>query len=372
MVLESMATDSTSFMEGRRFPIDTDLLSEVAGTGKPRLIGQLSPATEKELLRYYTSPAGVRSVICVPVFFMDTAKEIVPVGVIVADSKAEDGFGQETLTLLGRFTKLVSALVKSYTDKYDLLLDSELLASLRRLQDRIRSDPSEQSILNALAEETNRLANWNCLTIAMYAEERHGWALQKVVNKTSQPYVAPDQIIDISGTVMGDVIRTNVVKVVDDLSMPNTVRFHHAETAVPEGSFVCFPVSSFNRCYGAMALESKDKGNFSGKDVQTIYRLVENAASALEVLYMNNLVREHVPVDQLTGTLTRKHFVRTMEEEIQRAEEFETELSFVSIVVVDVMSSVVCLSGGTLSGGPSPPGEPIPRFRPLIPTVPET
>ncbi len=333
MVLESMATDSTSFMEGRRFPLETDLLSEVAGTGKPRLIGQISAATEKELLRYYAAPAGIRSVVCVPVFFMDTAKEIVPVGVIVADSKAEDGFGQETLTLLGRFTKLVSALVKSYTDKYDLLLDSELLASLRRLQDRIKSDPSEQSILNALAEESNRLANWDCLTVAMYAEERHGWALQKVVNKTSQPYVAPDQIIDIGGTVVGDVIRTNVVKVVDDLSTPDTFRFHRAETAATGGSFVCFPVSSFNRCYGELTLESKDRGNFSGKDVQTIYRLVESAASALEVLYMNNLVREHVPVDQLTGTLTRKHFVRTMEEEIQRADEFETELAFVSIVV---------------------------------------
>ena len=333
MILESMATDCTSFMGGRRFGIGSDLVSDVARTGKPRLIGQLTTSTEKELLPYYEAPAGVRSVLGVPVFFMDRSKEILPVGVIVADSKAEDAFGQETLTLLGRFTKLVSALIKSYTDKYDLLLDSEVLASLRRLQDRIKSDPGEHSILNSLAEETNRLTNWDCLTIAMYAEDRYGWALQKVVNKTGQPYVAPDQVIDISGTVVGDVIRTNAVKVVDDLAAAETVRFHKGETIEFQGSFVCIPISSFNRCYGALTLESRTKANFTGKDVETAYRLVEAAASALEVLYMNNLVREHVPADVLTGTLTRKHFLRTLDEEVQRAEEFDTELSFVSIAI---------------------------------------
>lgn len=333
MVLESMATDCTSFMSGRRFSIDSDLVSDVARSGKPRLIGQVTPATEKELLPYYESPAGIRSVLGVPVFFMDRSKEILPVGVIVADSKAEDAFGQETLTLLGRFTKLVSALIKSYTDKYDLLLDSEVLASLRRLHDRIKSDPGEHSILNSLAEESNRLTNWDCLTIAMYAEERYGWAIQKVVNKTTQPYVAPDQIIDIAGTIVGDVIRTNAVKVADDLATANSIRFHKGEVIEFQGSFVCIPISSFNRCYGALTLESRTKANFSGKDVETVYRLVENAASALEVLYMNNLVREHVPVDMLTGTLTRKHFLRTLDEEVQRAEEFGTELSFVSVAI---------------------------------------
>jgi diguanylate cyclase (GGDEF)-like protein len=333
MVLESMATDSPAFMTGRRFSIEGDLVSQVAKTGKAQVVGEVSPSTEKELLPYYESPASVQSVLGVPVFYMDRAKEILPVGVIIADSKAEDAFGQETLTLLGRFTKLISALVKSYTDKYDLLIDSELLTSLRRMQDRIKSDPTEQGILNALAEEANRLASWEFLTVAMYAEDRRGWALQKVVNKTGQPYVAPDQVVDIAGTVVGDVIRTNSLNVINDLNSGSFVRFHKSETSPSAGSFVCMPISSFNRCYGAMTLESKTIAGFSGKDVETLFRLVEHAASALEVVYMNNLVREHVPVDQLTGTLTHKHFLRTMEEEVQRAEELGTELSFVSIAV---------------------------------------
>ena len=333
MVLESMATDSQHFMTTKRFAVEGDLVSQIARSGKPQVLGRVNPSSEKELLRYYEAPVYVKSVLGVPVFFMDGSKDILPVGVIVADSKAEDAFGQETLDLLGRFTKLVSALIKSYTDKYDLLLDSELLTSIRRMADRIKSDTSEQTILASLSEEANRLANWDYLTITMYADERHGWVLQKVVNKTGQPYVAPDQLVDIDGTIVGEVIKTNIVDMVEDLSVERRVRFHNSERIESLGSFLCVPVSSFNRCYGAMTLESRNKSNFSGSEVETMYRLVENAAAALEVLYMNDLVKDYVIVDHLTGSLTRKYFMKKLEEEVQRAEDFETELAFVSIAI---------------------------------------
>ena len=331
MVLESMATDGKSFMNEKRFPVGQDLVSQVALNGKPQVLGRLNPATEKEILYYYETPADVKSALCVPVYFSANAKDMLPVAVIVADSKAEDAFGGETLSILGRFTKLVSALIKSYTDKYDLLLDSELLTSIRRMQDRVKSDPGEQTILASLAEEANRLLNWDFMTVVMYADERHGWTLQKVVNKAGRPYVAPDQMIDIQGSVVGEVISTNSVKGVDDLSTAGVVRFHSAENIESSGSFLCVPISSFNRCYGAATLESCSKSNFSGHEVETIYRLVENAASALEVLYMNDLVKDHVVVDHLTGTLTKKHFLKTLEEEVKRAEDFGTELTCVSI-----------------------------------------
>jgi diguanylate cyclase (GGDEF)-like protein len=333
MVLESMATDSRQFMSAKRFAMGDDIVSQVAATGKPQLLGRVNPATEKELLPFYESPAYVKSVLTVPVFFMDRAQGILPVGTIVADSKAEDAFGQETLELLGRFTKLVSALIKSYTDKYDLLLDSELLSSIRRMQDRIRSEPGEQTILTALAEEARRLANWDFLTVAMYADDRHGWSLQKVVNRMGEPYAVPDQLIDDEGSIVGCVIATNRVVTIADMAVEPRFRFHASEDIGKQGSFVCIPISSMNRCYGAMTLESKSAGHFSGNEVETMYRLVENAAGSLEVLYMNNLAKEFVHVDQLTGSLTRKFFLRKIEEEVRRAADFATELASVSIAV---------------------------------------
>jgi diguanylate cyclase (GGDEF)-like protein len=333
MVLESMASDSDLVMTEKRFGIENDLVSQVAMTGKPQILGRVNPASEKELLRYYQSPSYVKSALGVPVFFMDRAHGILPVGVIVADSKAEDAFGQETLEVLGRFTKLVSALIKSYTDKYDLLLDSELLSSIRRMQDRVRSDPGEQTILAALADEAHRLANWDYLTVAMYADDRHGWSLQKVVNRAGIPYVAPDQLVDAQGSIVGSVIASNKVADITDLAQDNRARFHAAEKLDHAGSFLCVPISTMNRCYGALSLESRNVNQFGGNEVETVYRLVEHAASLLEVLYMNNLVKDYVAVDHLTGSLTRRHFLKTLEDEVRRADDFGTELASVSLAI---------------------------------------
>jgi diguanylate cyclase (GGDEF)-like protein len=336
LVLESMATDSKGFSAERRYPFGEHLGGQVATSGKPQMVGRVTAASEKELLPYYASPAGVKSALGVPVFYLTPGKDIEPVGVIVADCKAEDAWGQETLTLLGRFTKLVSALVKSYTDKYDLLLDSELLSSLRRLQDRVKSDASEATIVHALMDEMNRLANWDCLTIAMYADDRHGWALQKVVNKTGEPYVAPDQPVAMEGSIVGAAIKSNAVQAVDDLALDERARFDGGENIERRGSFVCIPISSYNRCYGALTLESRKKANFSGNEVETLYRLVENAAGALEVVYMNDLVKDYVGIDHLTGAMTRKYFLKKLEEEVLRADEHGDELAFVSIAVDDL------------------------------------
>jgi diguanylate cyclase (GGDEF)-like protein len=333
LVLESMATDSKGFMTSKRFGMEQDLVSQVASTGKPQVLGRMDPASGKDLLKYYEVPDEVKSVLGVPVFFMSGSRDIVPVGVVVADSMAEDAFGGETLALMGRFTKLISGLIKSYTDKFDLLLDSELLASIRRLQDRIKGDPSEQTVLAALMEETNRLANFDFLTITMYADDQHAWAVQKVVNKNGQPYMAPEQVVDIEESLVGNSIRNNTVMSVEDLAQEVAPRFCADEAMEHSGSFLSIPISSFNRCYGAFTIESRAVRNFSGSEAETIYRLVENAATALEVLYLNDLIREFVVVDQLTGSLTRKHFLKKMEEEVQRAEDFNTELAFVSIAV---------------------------------------
>jgi diguanylate cyclase (GGDEF)-like protein len=333
MVMESMATDSPALFGTRRFAIERDLVSQVATSGKPRVIGRINPVTEKELLRYYNHPAEVKSALAVPVFFMDKARGIEPVGVIVADSVAEDSFGQESLDLLGRFTKLISAMVKSYTDKYDLLLDAELLASIRRMQDRIKSDPTEETILAALADEAYRLASWEYLTVTMYSEEKQGWTLAKVVNRPGLPYAAPDQRVDLHETIVGDSIARNEVVSLEDMSKELRCYFHLTEHCPRTGSFLCVPISSVNRCYGALTLHHSGVRHFGGSEEQTVYRLVENAAAALEVVYMNALVRERVAVDGLTGVWTRRHFLTMLEQEILRADEHGAELAAVTVAV---------------------------------------
>jgi diguanylate cyclase (GGDEF)-like protein len=61
---------------------------------------------------------------------------------------------------------------------------------------------------------------------------------------------------------------------------------------------------------------------------------------ALEVLYMNDLVKDFVIVDQLTGSFNKKHFLKKLEEEVQRAEDFGDDLALVSIALDAVQEHI--------------------------------
>jgi diguanylate cyclase (GGDEF)-like protein len=332
LVPEGWATDSGSFLS-ERFGLAEDLLSRVAAEQKPRLIGRMDPAAESETLRYYSAPQGIRSVVAVPVFFKGTAPEIETIGVLVADSVAEDSFGQETLLSLGHVTKLVSSLIKSYNDKYDLLLDAELMNSLKRMQDRIRSDPKEETIFAAIVDESNRIARWDAMAIVTYADDGRGWVVQKSISRSGAPYIPTGQVIDLKVSVVADAIRTNEVQNVPDVAAAGVVRYAEGEAIDSAGALICIPISSVSRCYGAVVVESRDTRGFSAGDEGNLYRLVEIAASALEVRYMNDVVREHVVVDPQTGSMTRRHFLKRLEDEVRRAEDFRMELSLVVIAV---------------------------------------
>jgi diguanylate cyclase (GGDEF)-like protein len=333
LVLEAHRSPSPHFCGEKKYDLGNDLVSQVAADGKPKFVGRVQEGTLTELVPYYTSGGDVRSVVAVPVFYLDGTGGQAPVAVIVADSTAEDAFGPETLLQLGNFTKLASALVKSYTDKYDLLLDAELLASIRRMQDRLKSEPAEPAVLNALAEEANRLVRWDALAVVMYSEDAHGWAVQKVVNRAGIPYVEQGYRLDFEESIAGSAVRANQVRVVDDLAALQEPRFAAREELERRGSVVVVPMSSLSRCYGAVVFESRNERNFAGTEVETLYRLVENAAGALDVIYMNDLVRDHVVVDQLTGSFTRKHFLTTIENEVARADDYSQELALVSVAV---------------------------------------
>jgi diguanylate cyclase len=63
------------------------------------------------------------------------------------------------------------------------------------------------------------------------------------------------------------------------------------------------------------------------------YRLVESAAAALEVLYVNDLLNEYLATDYVTGLTTKKFFLKALDDEVRRALDFQTELACVLIAV---------------------------------------
>lgn len=336
LVCESKMTDSESFVTERRFAMGHDLVSQIARTGKPELVSRVNPLSERELITYYADVEYVKSFVGVPVFYPGTPADRLPhqpVGVIAVDSKVEDSYGPETIALLAQFTKLISALIKSSTDKYDLLLDVELLNAIRRLQKTIRSDFSVHTIANALAEEAGKLLSWNYLSLVLYDEQKYSWSVKKVINRSREGYISPGEPVELAESIAGSAIRLNAHQLVEDLSELSLPRFNGGEKLERRGSFLSVPISSLNKCYGTLCAESSDLANFSRKDVEVMYRLTENAASALEILHMDEIIKEYVIIDELTGAYSKKFFMRKAEEELQRSDDFGHDASLLLISV---------------------------------------
>jgi diguanylate cyclase (GGDEF)-like protein len=56
--------------------------------------------------------------------------------------------------------------------------------------------------------------------------------------------------------------------------------------------------------------------------------------------FMNEVVKEYLSVDHLTGLMTKKFFLRRIEEEVQRAEDMNGELAF-GVLTVDGLDEQV-------------------------------
>jgi len=334
LVLENYVTDSTQFASHRRREIRSDLISQVAMTGTPRIVNQLNPTGQSESLGYYQNVEAVRSFAGIPIFFpreMGTTLE--PVAVLTLDCKGEDAFGRETMMMLGHFAKLISALIRSYTGKYDLLIDSEVLRSVGRMHAQMKLEFGLHNIVRSLAEEAARLVTWDYITVVTYHESSKNWLVQFVMNRLNDSYVSVGQQIDPAQSLVGGVIQTGTPRIFEELQSPPLPRYYRAERVESKGAMLVLPMNSLSRCYGALIVESKDTKTYSESDTKILEKLVRVAVSGLEIFALTEVVNNYVLLDETTGVATRKFFMERLHEEVQRAKDFGAQLTLVMLSV---------------------------------------
>lgn len=341
LVLENHVSESKKFTTQRRQELGQDLVSRVAIMGKPTLLCNVNASSQAETLTYYDGSEPVRTFVGVPIFYSRGGvlpKE--PVAVLAVDCLSEDAYGAETLSLLGQFTKLISALIRSYTDKYDLVMDSEVLRSISRIREQLRLEFSVYNSIRSLAEEASRLIPWDYISVVIYDEGRKAWTIQYVMNRMNDPYVAVTNEVDPLESIVGNVLQSSVSKIIDNMVDMPSPRFYRAERCESKGSLMAVPINSASRCYGALVVESKDAKTYSDADVKLIQKVVETVSWGLEILNLNEVTNNFVVLDEATGAVTQKYFLGRAQEEVQRANDFSAEISIVMISIDNVQEYV--------------------------------
>jgi diguanylate cyclase (GGDEF)-like protein len=336
LVLESAALDDRAyqFLAGdKRFSIELDAVSRVVSRRKPELHSNIPPQAELDLIPYYRDAIGIASFAGMPVFFGDGL-----VAVLTVDSVQEEHFSPETLRILTNHSRLISGLIRSYIEKYDLLASARTLDAARKLHQIVSPDASlrrEQRkspdyVLRTLTEAASDIIDWDWLATTSFDESRRLWTLSNLQSKHGGGYVPPMTPISMEESLVGKCLTTGKSILIDTLSTQN-IRYNIEEDRQSGigHSFLAIPIRTSNKNYGTLAIEHTEKARFSDADVETLEHLARSAASALEIIALGEIVGERALTDLLTGIYNKRGLIMRATEELQRAMQFDEPLTFV-------------------------------------------
>lgn len=334
LILESYVTENESAIsEKHRIRLGNDIVSQIVNNIKPEILSEINPSAEMDLIPYYKKSTGVASFVGLPVFYENSL-----VGVLCADSTDPDAYDSIMVGFLGHFTKIISGLLKSYTERYDLVQDSKAYKAIN-LFNNISSNSSLNyyEINSALIETASRLVECNSIGIIAYDENNGGWHINMLSSTEDANEIMLGQTVLLESSVIGDTIlnsKSNILINIQD----NVVRVHPKENEINGGYFISVPLKSTTSTFGALFLEGKKSSSVSEVELNMIESLVDNASNVIEKIHLMNLLQDSVLIDPNTQVMNFPAFYHRTNEEIERSCTFDTP-ACLCLIEIDKYSS---------------------------------
>ncbi|MBL0176114.1 MAG: diguanylate cyclase [Ignavibacteria bacterium] len=328
IVIGEIVSDSKHLTTARRVPLGSDLISLIGTSAKPQILPEFAAASEQDLLIYYDAREGVQSFVGVPVFFQDE-----PIAVVVADSKAPDAFGVETVASIGTFTSIISLLLSSYNQKYDLAADARLLDVVDRMRRIMQTSMDAYGIASASAKAISEILDWDYLAVILYNAEKRGWMVVKSHSKAANlPYVSEGVTLSIEGSIFQSVLDRQKGCILAAPAAP-AFRFHEKEAISGAGQLCVVPVITTRLPAGLLVVEYRDVSQYGDRDIRVLTTLAEITGLFLDVVSYMELARKYLLIDEGTRTASRTLLLQRNTEEHQRITKFGGNAVFFLLAV---------------------------------------
>lgn len=319
LILESYVTNlPQSITPNVKLPFGNDVVSQIISNSKPEILTEINPSAELDLIPYYITPVGVSSFVGVPVFYNNAV-----IGILCADTDEADAYDSATVGFIGHFTKLISALVHSYTDKYDLLQSHKTLDALKILAEITESgDYSYSGISDALVESATRIFDIKNAGVLRFDENRGNWFVTNYRSQGECPDYIQNEPVDLQNTLIGEALiscRPVILPNIDG----NRLRVSSYEEANLGGYFISVPIKSESNTYGSFFIEGVAQTAMNNYDITILETLGSQAGAAIERLHLINMLSSSASIDLNTGMNNTSAFLHQMEREIARAADFE-------------------------------------------------
>lgn len=318
LILESYVTSVPQKLKSKlKLKLANDIISQIISNAKPQILSEINPAAELDLLPYYKENAEIGSFIGVPVFWEDGI-----VGVLTADSESKDAFDASTVAFLGHFTKLVGALVRSYTHKRELMLASIALESVNTFYTiAANSRTGNENISDSIADSFKKIFPNASVGICGFDGYSDTWKVKTYKGKGKD---ISGMEIDIEKSLIGQSIYE--CRIINANSGDSSQRVYKDENIL-NGHFIAIPIKSSTQIYGAVYLETETNEPFSEFDVSIIDMICSHAGNNIEKLFLLQSLHESALIDSFTGLMNPVAFYKRINEELIRAKDYKSEMT---------------------------------------------
>lgn len=324
----------------RKFDLENDILSKIIDTEEPEILSDISPAAEKDVIRYYSKPQGIKSFVGVPLYY---GKSLA--GILALDSKDLDVFGIETIYSMGRFVRVISMLISIFEQKFEEARAELRLKSLLNIVSNDKKFEDEQELFLSLEQAVKNLIAWDAFSFVYFNPNDQKFSTAKIVNNTTLKYVGVNLEVDLKDTLVGKVILTGQPLKVDDTSEKEYKRYSKSEDVSFDGAFLAIPLNYDNQYFGVICFESLKKNAYTNSDV----RFMKNAAKIFSYLVYSystqNVLKNLLSVDIELKILNYQSFVERLESDLLKTNELEVPGALALIKIDDFIEQESLFEG---------------------------
>jgi diguanylate cyclase (GGDEF)-like protein len=334
LVLEAYDTDNSEAMiDQRKIKFGKDVVSKIASEMKPEILTEINPTAEMELIPYYKRAVGTCSFIGVPVYY----KKVV-VGVLCADTSASDAYNNMTVGFFGHFSKLVSSLVHSYTEKYDMMQRTRTLDAITNFRSITANQDMEiEDIARSVVESAVNILEYSTIGLCAYEESTGGWKIVVIKSRDEDRQELAGKYVEIGNSLTGQTIYGG--RTVYQAPVHKSIlRFNSKESQKEVGFFVSVPLKSFKSVYGALFVEGKNRTNLTQNDITILETLGEHAGTSLEQMHTSRMLQNSAIIDVYTGMMNPPALYQRLTEEVERGSALGKNFTF-AMLKIDIYSS---------------------------------
>jgi len=311
----------------KKIPFAQDIVTQIIKNLKPELVTEINPSAELDLIPYYISELGISSFFGIPVFY-----DNILIGVLCLDSIEENAYDVSLIDLIGQYAKLISSLIKAYTEKYSLIQDSKTLNAIDKFRTMIKeTDFSLTTIFKFLLESASDYYN-NMIFGIISENQNNQWQIVEMINKNYQGDVQLGTIIEDERSLAGQTLFRNITSVALPIRI-NDFRFNTKEQKLNDGFFISVPISSITNNYGALFVQGANHKDITQYDINIFQTLASHAASAIEQIQFAETIKNSSLVDLSTGLLNTPAFLLRLNEEVMRSNDFNYPMTLCLIEI---------------------------------------